>query len=151
MQRLCFFLEKGSGSVSESWCVGFAVFCGYVHVSGHRFGFCTVSVRLYVCLWGCCVAGGSTILMCYWWGVGWGAGVKAHLQEQGGDWIIYPVRRESTLYGGGGGVYRIFHTPRIEKQREEERKKKEKIKEEWTLRCTPKENEAVRDGFTALM
>ncbi len=51
----------------------------------------------------------------------------------------------------GWGVYRILHTPRIEKQREEERKKKEKIKEEWTLRCTPKENEAVRDGFTALM
>lgn len=45
----------------------------------------------------------------------------------------------------------ILHTPRIEKQREEERKKKEKIKEEWTLGCTLKENEAVRDGFTALM
>lgn len=51
----------------------------------------------------------------------------------------------------GWGVYRILHTPRIEKRREEERNKNEKTKKEWTLGCTPNENEAVRNGCTVLM
>jgi len=122
--------------------IGFALFCGCEHVSANPRAVLLVSAQsVCLCVFVRALCGGrlyniNVLLM--------GDGVRP---RSGGP---SPRTRRRLNYlscsqgvdsmEGVGGIQRILHTPNIEKQREEERKKKEKTKEEWTLGCTPNEN-----------